>query len=74
MKTIFIILALLISSVTLSACTAKDQLKTKILDKIDQKVQQEKAETVDDQLLNEIQKDDSLNINSEFNKLDQELK
>jgi len=64
----------LVTALTLSACTIKDQLKTKVLDKVDQKVQQEKAENVDDQLLNEMQKDDSLNIDSEFSRLDQELK
>ena len=66
MKKIFFLFLILSTSLILSACTLKDQVKSKILNKIDTKVQQEKSELTDEQLLKE------LNIND--NSIDTELK
>ena len=76
-KNSFTILGVLAVSLLLSACTVKDKLKNKILDKVDQKVQEERAEDVspitDDQLLNQIQQDEDSNIDTEFSQLEQDL-
>jgi hypothetical protein len=67
-----------LSVLTLSACTLKDQLKTKILNKIDQKVQEEKAEAkptlTDDELLKEIDATSSTDIDAQFNQLENDIK
>lgn len=81
MKTKLISLILItVFSFTLSACTLKDRLKAKILNKIDTKVQQEKSEATpsptDDQLLKEIDasSSSSVDIDKQFTDLETEIK
>ncbi len=67
------LLFLLLSVFTLSSCTLKDQLKTKILDKIDQKVAEERLEDLtDDQLLIELETNDA-SVDTQFKTLETEL-
>ena len=74
---------LLVSSLVFSACTAKDQLKTEIInkvvevqnkvnDKIDQKVTEEKPDLTDEQLLNQLNTDDS-SVDTDLNALETDL-
>ena len=81
MKTKFLgVLAIVISSAFfISSCTIKDQVKINVIQKINTPTQPELRESqltptsTDDQLLNDLQKDDSTNIDQEFTKLEQEL-
>ena len=75
MKTKILSLAVIFfAALTLSACTAKDKLKAKILNKVDQKVQEEKAELTDDQLLKEMESSPSSNLDNQFKQLESEIK
>jgi len=64
---------------TLSACSLKTEVKNTVLDKadavlqkVDQKIQDEKSET-DDELLKSLSSETDLNLDVEFSKLDSEL-
>lgn len=60
MNKILFLTLVTISSLTLSACSVKDQVKTKVLNKVEQKIIEEKLESqTDEQLLKELGTDDT---------------
>jgi hypothetical protein len=84
MNKLILFTCLLVSAFTLSSCTQTDQVKTKVLDKvvevqnkvndkIDQKVTDEKSELTDEQLLNQLNTDDT-GVDADLNALETELK
>jgi hypothetical protein len=77
-RTLIITSILVAFSIFLAACVPKNHLQTESLPKAAEKTQQETPENqpsqTDDQLLKEMQADDSPNIDQEFTKVEQELK
>lgn len=71
MKKILFLSLIVVSSFTLSACTVKDQLKTKVLDKATE-VQNKVNDQTDEEMLKELSSDDS-SVDNDFNELETEL-
>ncbi len=79
MKHKLIAASFVFSSLFLSACGLKTEVKDKVLEKaetviqkVDQKIQDEKSET-DDELLKSLNSETDPNLDAEFSKLDSEL-
>ena len=71
---IFIFSTLIFSAFIFSACTIKDQAELKILNKVDQKIEEKTVEIeTEDDLLKQIDADKDINLDADFKKLETEL-